>query len=531
MPNAMPSIATKSTQELSSIITDIRESGDPWEKHLGEWALSQNPEAEGVISDHLSVDLSDDGSLFSHRSLGGDAIPLLSGLTVGEMGVIYEALLALDDPSSRKENGQFFTPDDAAAFMAKHSSKFPGDGVWLDPCCGVGNLSWHLANVQGEPRRWLLSSLSLMDRDERALRSATTILATSFSQGYEEFTLLLTSLWERAHLRSALSEEPWPSHDYVMMNPPYGKSPALVKESYPVTWNSGELYAQFLERAANASGVIAVVPSSITSAAKYRGLRELYLHRGGGEVYTFDNMPTRLFKDFKYGSTNTSQHNQVRASIIVSSPSMDHWSATPMVRWSAASRMRMLQGVETLLAPMSQIEYQGRWGRIPKGTERIQKILGDTHSTLNDLVSKEETEWSLQVASTPRYYITATPRELRRGNKHVLYFPSEEEWKIALLYLNSALPYWWWRYIDGGIVMPRSLLLAAPMPECTPMDDALVNELLKSDGENLVVKMNAGNPNENVKHPRELVERITTYLLGESINLEGLYAPDLFPAE
>ena len=526
----VPREATKNTRELSATITAMRSSGEPWERHLGEWAANLHPGSIEAIEEHLGISLQGDNSLFSPESMGENSAPLLAALTVGEMGIIYEAILALEQPASRKENGQFFTPDDAAAFMASQSRKFPEEGMWIDPCCGVGNLSWHLADTKDDSMEFLSTSLTLMDRDEKALRSAALILAASFSTTDEEFQGILSALRDRSTHRSALDMEPWPEHDYVLMNPPYGKAPRADRGEYPNTWSSGELYAYFLERAAPSQGIIAVVPASLTSAHKYSTLRELYLARSGGEVYSFDNMPTRLFKDFKYGSTNTSQHNQVRAAILVSTPTMGEWRATPMLRWSTASRARMFRGAEAAMAPLIPVRHQGRWGRLPRGTQAIWEGVESSDRTLSDLTTEEATPWSLHIAATPRYYITGTPRDLQRGNKHVLHFPDEESYKEALLYLNSALPYWWWRFIDGGIIMPRGLLLAAPLPEVIEVDEDLVKEVLESDGENLVVKVNAGSPNENVKHPRVLVERLTEHLLGAKIDLDGLYAPDMFPA-
>jgi type I restriction-modification system DNA methylase subunit len=43
-----------------------------------------------------------------------------------------------------KEDGQYFTPDDVAQLMAKKSLNFPENRIWVDPCSGVGNLSFWL---------------------------------------------------------------------------------------------------------------------------------------------------------------------------------------------------------------------------------------------------------------------------------------------------------------------------------------------------------------------------------------------------
>jgi len=61
---------------------------------------------------------------------------LISKLTIGEISVLYEYSVSLKDSKSRKSNGQFFTPDDVAEFMAKAAFNF-SPGIWLDPCSGI----------------------------------------------------------------------------------------------------------------------------------------------------------------------------------------------------------------------------------------------------------------------------------------------------------------------------------------------------------------------------------------------------------
>ncbi|QSB22008.1 N-6 DNA methylase [Curtobacterium sp. 24E2] len=110
---------------------------------------------------------------------------LLRSLSIGEVSACYEALLATLDSGSRKESGQFFTPDDAASFMAGYSREFP-EGIWLDPCCGVGNLAWHLVAVQDDPSDFLKNRLVLSDRDDVALRSAVALLAAEFGNPQDD---------------------------------------------------------------------------------------------------------------------------------------------------------------------------------------------------------------------------------------------------------------------------------------------------------------------------------------------------------
>jgi hypothetical protein len=91
-----------------------------------------------------------DNAIFSKSKLLPSNI--LNGLSIGEVSILYEYTVAKNNSNSRKSNGQFFTPDDVADFMASYSKKF-GPGKWLDPCSGIGNLSWHLVAAQPDPEK------------------------------------------------------------------------------------------------------------------------------------------------------------------------------------------------------------------------------------------------------------------------------------------------------------------------------------------------------------------------------------------
>ncbi|GBL25591.1 hypothetical protein EMGBS7_04870, partial [Candidatus Planktophila sp.] len=104
---------------------------------------------------------------------------LLQDLSIGEVSILYEYSVAKSNSKSRKSNGQFFTPDDVADLMAIYSHQF-GSGVWLDPCSGIGNLSWHLVAAQPDPEDFLLKRIILSDKDELALLVARCLLTVSF---------------------------------------------------------------------------------------------------------------------------------------------------------------------------------------------------------------------------------------------------------------------------------------------------------------------------------------------------------------
>ena len=148
--------------------TEVR---NRWLSAVATRVVTARPDIAPALMDVLDANL-----------LGTDH---LKGLTIGEVSVCYEALLSELDRDRRKSSGQFFTPDDAANFMAKQSESF-GPGVWLDPCCGVGNLSWHLTSVQSNPAEFVRSDLILIDRDETARRSAVALIAADYAAEGDE---------------------------------------------------------------------------------------------------------------------------------------------------------------------------------------------------------------------------------------------------------------------------------------------------------------------------------------------------------
>lgn len=449
----------------------------------------------------------------------------LQDLTIGEIGVCYEALMAMSDSVGRKAAGQYFTPDDAARFMAEQSVAFPA-GTWMDPCCGVGNLSWHLAAVQEDPAGFVRDRLVLVDIDQTALLTAVALIGSDFlGQGDVEG---LRALRDRAKRRDFLAKAALPEHDFVIVNPPYARTSALPGMQ---TWATREFFAYFLERVATeAQGFIAVTPASYLSAPKFQVLRDVLDEKtDGGRVYVFDNVPDTLFRGYKFGSSNTSNTNFVRAAITVCSPEDSSWQMTPIIRWRSVNRSRIFDLAPTLLTER-QLGPDGEWVKLPPALAAMWKGLSAVGTTLRDLVVKHETPYSLTVGMTPRYYISAAFRDLDRGSKATLYFPTEAARDQAALALNSSIPYLWWRGLDGGVTLPRRVLMSTPVP-MAPLNRgpfaALVRELRETEEDSITTKLNAGRHNENVKRDPDLVSRLNEALLGVPYDLSMLYTEDM----
>jgi hypothetical protein len=147
----------------------------------------------------------------------------------------------------------------------------------------------------------------------------------------------------------------------------------------------------------------------------------------------------------------------------------------------------------------------------------LHRAMLECDETVRDLVAAGPTAYPLDVPVTPRYFLSAVKRVLDRGHVHRLYFHDAEARDRAAIVLNSSLAYWWWRAYEGGITVSRTILLSVPVP-IGDADPALVAALDASEVENVVVKRNAGRPNENVKHPWRLLRMLNQAVAPDDVD-------------
>ncbi|GHF11694.1 hypothetical protein GCM10011600_11290 [Pseudolysinimonas yzui] len=426
---------------------------------------------------------------------------LIDGLTISEINVLYEFSLAYVDRSSRKSSGQFFTPDDVARFLATRAAALP-DGTWIDPCCGIGNLSYWLAHEQPDSARFLAERLVLVDRDPLALTIARALLATEFGLDGAQYR----ALHARSRVADALSDD-LPEFDYALMNPPYVVVP---RDDRFAAAESRDLYAYFLERMITLGrrGIVAITPQSFTSGRKFAGLRRLLVRQlETMDVYCFDNVPDNVFRGVKFGSQNTNRVNSTRAAVLVGlmgdSGAPRRHRITPLLRWRAHQRADLFAAADDFLTEL-QPDADRAFPKVGAALVRLHRAMLECDTTVRDLVVPGPTAYPLDVPVTPRYFLSAVKRVLDRGHVHRLYFATEASRDRAAIVLNSSLAYWWWRAYEGGITVSRSILMSVPVP-IGDADAGLVAALEASERENVVVKRNAGRPNENVKHPWRLL--------------------------
>lgn len=449
---------------------------------------------------------------------------MLDGLSVGEVGVLYEYSVARVDGSGRKERGQYFTPDDAAQFIVRQTAGFPA-GVWLDPCCGVGNLAWHLVNMQDNPEEFFAGHLRCADVDPLALLVARVLLVASFQKSR---SALFCEVADRFVVKDFLAEDVdgggerrW---NYVIMNPPYA---ATGRDGRFLSADARDLYAYFLERAATVGqGFVAVVPQSFTNAAKFRGLRKVLLDCGAGglTVFTFDNVPGNFFKGYKFGSSNTNVTNSVRAAVVVKYPFVKAEGGmfpgggnqvTSLLRWRGVERERLFREADLFLCePGLGEDFFPKVSAPLVGLYRESRDWG-VLSGLGVMSSVGEEGFCLYVPSVPRYFLCALKSPVARSSQRTLKFRTAGERDRAYLLLNSSLAYWWWRVRDGGMTLSLTTLLSVPVPAGFVADSVLIRELELSEKTNRVYKRNAGAVQENVKHPLGLVAQVNRVVVPE----------------
>lgn len=439
---------------------------------------------------------------------------MIEGLSVGEVGVLYEYSIAKADSSSRKKKGQFFTPDDAAKFIVRQTINFPS-GVWFDPCCGVGNLAWHLVAIQDNPEEFVMNRMKFADIDPLALLIARVLIVSSFQKNYPSlFYDIADNFFVSDFLANGATPDKEAQWDFIIMNPPYA---ATKQDSRFTSSSAGDLYAYFLERAMLTSrGFVAVTPQSFTNAGKFSGLRKVLLASETNlTIYAFDNVPGNFFKGYKFGSTNSNTTNSVRAAVIVVSPvshnEIPSRRITSLIRWRGVERKRVFSEAELFLSePILSEKFFPKVGAPLEGLYDETKNMPVLSSLVN--IEKELSTSELYVPSIPRYFISALKTPVSRTSQRKILFDSDNKRDIAYLLLNSSLAYWWWRIRDGGMNLSLTTLMSVPVPNFV-VDPSLIEALEWSEKNNRVYKKNAGVVQENVKHPLNLIAQVNKAII------------------
>ncbi|MFW6286293.1 MAG: N-6 DNA methylase [Nanoarchaeota archaeon] len=375
--------------------------------------------------------------------------------------------------SEKKKNGIFYTPQDVSELMSNKTKIFDdGEGIWLDPCCGLGILSINLASIQEDPFDFIKNRLIINEKDKSQLEIALNnfrekfgVVPRSFNEDFLEYNFQC---------------------DYIIMNPPYFK------------YKDSDIYGYFLDKASKITrGFISINPISFTNGKKFKKTRENILKFNSITLYHFDNIPGHIFDDAA-----------VRVSIIVAHNISKDRKTTGQIRWQSKRRKEMLGNLDSNLSDgilTSEIFYK----TIP-GT----KNLIHDNKLSNYVVSKSN--FPIYITNSPRYFITASSKKLDRNGQIEIFMKDEDSYNKALIMLNSSYLYWWWRTCDSSMSLTKTTLLSLPWVNFD-YDHSFIEKIKISELNNKVYKKNAGKLQENIKHPKDLVMYLNSLFIPENL--------------
>ena len=474
------------------------------------------------ISDVENNGLKKTWSIICDFVLNSDCIPEF--LNVNNFGELYEIGLATEDKILKKKSGQYYTPDDVANVMATWLIECKEEVV-CDVACGTGKLILTYLKLIGyENARKLISSgnLYLYDFDKTALMICKTIITVLYGKDISNHIHDIAGDFLDKNINL-------PGNCKVISNPPYAHIYSIC-DGWEITEtikSTKEYYSAFMEKVFKQSrSTVIITPFSFISGNKFLSLRKLMCDSGYGYVVAFDNVPGNIFCGRKHGIFNTNTANSVRAAITVFHQSAENhgFKVSSLIRFKNEEREKLLNGdiLKENLSDNFQIIDESN-----KVFKKVSKNLNETfvywskksNLCLNDCISKQETEFFLDIPNTCRYFTTASSKKLKRTGSISLYIMNKEYYDFIYCLINSSFAYWWWRIFDGGITYPYGLLTSIPIPfDLLTIEDKkffndIRNEMNLKEREYIVTKMNAGEIQENIKFPEEYRIKINNRIL------------------
>lgn len=442
--------------------------------------------------------------------------------SLDNIGDLYEIALEHVNKISKKELGQYYTPKDTADFMAKKIlSMYTNDAPIADVCCGTGNLI--ISILQNMPKQDALNALLnkklyLYDLDNWAIQVAVMKIAILLLPYGAKKIYNNIQYYLHCEIGNFLGENiNLPANCSVISNPPYGRLPKNTSLWFDCeTYITNEMFAVFVEKIAKQSqNSVIISPQSFLGSNKFSILRRV-LSRYGGVIYAFDNVPASIFNGKKHGIFNTNSANSVRAAITIIDNKNKGFRITPLLRFKNCERVLLFNHLDNFLGN-SIYSDESPWLKVPKTLETLVQNLKGSKYHVSDFITQEPNTYKLTIPSTPRYFVTASARNLVRGSAIEIYAKDEAAFNKLYIVLNSTISYLWWRICDGGITITKETLLNIPVPKLTTDLDLIVQEGKKLENSCVKIKLNAGKSNENIKFPDAYRNKLNMYIL-ESLN-------------
>lgn len=470
-----------------------------WANFIQTYVHKKRPDLESVPG-NFDIDISSD--CFS----------------LDNLGQLYEISLEHVNKISKKELGQYYTPKDTADFMAKKIlSMYTNDNPIADVCCGTGNLIISILqnmHKQDALNALLNKKLYLYDLDNWAVQVAVMKIAILLLPYGAKKIYNNIQYYLHCEIGNFLGDNiNLPANCSVISNPPYGRLPKNTSLWFDCeTYITNEMFAVFIEKIAKQSqNSVIISPQSFLGSNKYSILRR-FLSQYGGAIYAFDNVPASIFNGKKHGIFNTNSANSVRAAITVIDNKNKGFRTTPLLRFKNCERVLLFNHLDKFLGN-SIYSNESPWLKVPKTLETLVQNLKESKHHVSDLITQEPNAYKLTIPSTPRYFVTASSRNLVRGGAIEIYAKDEAAFDKLYILLNSTISYLWWRICDGGITITKETLLNIPVPNMKTKLGTIVQEGKLLEKSCTKIKKNAGKSNENIKFPDSYRKKLNTYIL------------------
>lgn len=440
-----------------------------------------------------------------------------------EIGRLYEAGLAYENKFSKKQCGKYYTPRDVSALMARLFCRNKISAI-ADVGCGCGNLIVAVLEELekiGALELVVQNGIYIFDNDKIALeicsariRSRFGILENQIHKIYGDF----------------LSLEEFPENISVIANPPY-VSNCRVDSGEADVARAADLYIAFFSKICDfAQNVTIVTPQSFIVGNKFSMFRKKLNENFYGEIFSFDNVPCPLFNGKKEGVFNTNNANGVRASISnlhkKNENSPQGFRLSHLIRFKSEQREKVIDEkfLESTLGKIRQ--DLSRPIKAFKSLEKFAFEILENHFELEELLSDSANEFSICVATSARYFISASKLRQKRSGFFELFAKDKKSFDLLYALLNSSYCYMWYRFFDGGILLSKSLLKKIPVPRNLKFDDAglsdLVSKIIAMEENCKSYKKNGGAIQEVVKFP-ESTRNSLNELLFEKIDFSPVH--------
>lgn len=230
------------------------------------------------------------------------------------LGLLY---LSLNNISSRKSLGAYFTPTDIVKKLIQNTFDNYKVGTILDPCCGSGNFILHL------PQNICMHDIFGADIDELSVKIARINFALKYKIYDKNF------IYEHIKIQNFLTCSNKQKFDYIIGNPPWAYEfnegeRKFLKNNFKTAQKSAiESYDVITEKALqklnNNATLSFVLPEAVLNVKSHKTLREIVAQKTSvkyieylGETFDGVQCPSVILRILYNNKTFNSKGLQVK---------------------------------------------------------------------------------------------------------------------------------------------------------------------------------------------------------------------------